>query len=149
LTIAFGIPAFSEYGKKVEFNQKIGEVKELISQVRLLAKNPSKDGNFYQVSHIPESGFVLESCQDFINKVCTDRKKIREVKFNEFESVPPNYATLAYICPANLSQGCSYYYTGSDIINDPILTFQNAEFQKIVRFLLKNDGSVIEEITNL
>lgn len=91
LLAAFGIPAFSRYGRVTEAKQKTAELKELVTQARNLAQNPENSfvdsyRVFYDLSANPGK-YALKSCRKVGIDACDTSIQIREVKLIKEQSI--------------------------------------------------------------
>jgi prepilin-type N-terminal cleavage/methylation domain-containing protein len=87
LLAAFGIPAFSRYGRVTEAHQKTDEIKELVTQMRNLAQNPENSlvdsyRIYYTLGTSPAlDKYVLKSCRDDgLGNACGVENTIKEAK---------------------------------------------------------------------
>lgn len=108
------IPAFSNFGKKQDFNQKAEEIKQLMDQTYLLSRNPEKDALSYELvgdNTSTPNKFVLKKCtgMDNVTFRCSAGQSslVKEVKLLDGQSIQNSTSIDPYLaCSSNPSDGC-------------------------------------------
>lgn len=117
------IPAFMNYGKKQALSQKAEEVKQLMDQVYLLARNPEKDALSYELfadKSVTPHAFVLRRCRVIMPNFLCDTSapanyvEVKRVKLLDNQIVQPandpvtSLPVESYIsCSSDPSQNCN------------------------------------------
>jgi len=108
------IPAFSNFGKKQDFNQKAEEIKQLMDQTYLLSRNPEKGALSYELVSDNTgtlSKFVLKKCKADImadyrcNSNSSEYEVVKTVSLLENQTVQGNNDSYL-ACSSNPSDGC-------------------------------------------
>lgn len=132
LLAGFGIPAFQNYGQRSVFNQKVDEVKELMNEAYMSAKNPSSSDlsiTNYIITYdktgegagLPNK-FVLSKCGNVVNVdgTCNGSSLVKSVELTKGQIIQQCQGSGTSIChivcstdPAATPSTCTYGFTTS------------------------------------
>jgi prepilin-type N-terminal cleavage/methylation domain-containing protein len=101
LLVAFGVPAFDRYGRISVYNQKKDEIKSVLDQVYLLARNPESIEIVSYKATISGNTVVIKGCKT--NGGCDLTGKSVVMQSGQYFQAPPGDVLTCVNSNSNIS----------------------------------------------
>ncbi len=124
LMVLFTAPSMSGYAKKNDYLNKIDELKSIVDQARVSAKNSEKDKDRYEVivDASTKKAVLYKTTLDSLQSPDPEKEEVRSVQFSSKTSLAVSGSKTIFACDAP-GEACCLYAAARESVkcgNNPI-----------------------------